>query len=222
MQRCFPVFFIYMNCLYFSYISSTGKLSLTPSPPPHHPLSMPGEDQEQPEVTSSSDAAKDDPDDATSPKSTSSSSSSDGRGEAKRTRLEGSCNCEDLRGVTCYLETKELWEKFHDLGTEMIITKTGRWVLLIATVDSGLEPRGLLRPLLHLEFKVLESVSSTRRLKYTVCGVCAYLMLMSWLCTREPHSEIMTGNITGIFEDAAADWCNIDYTYIFKVYLWKW
>ncbi len=24
-------------------------------------------------------------------------------------------------------ETKDLWEKFHDLETEMIITKTGRW-----------------------------------------------------------------------------------------------
>lgn len=28
--------------------------------------------------------------------------------------------------VQCRLETKELWDKFHDLGTEMIITKTGR------------------------------------------------------------------------------------------------
>ncbi|XP_069958175.1 T-box transcription factor TBX20 [Cherax quadricarinatus] len=97
-----------------------GKLSRTPSP---HPLSMPDDDdQEPPEVTSSSDAAKDDPDDATSPKST---TSSDGR-DSKRARLEGSCNCDDLRGVTCYLETKDLWEKFHDLGTEMIITKSGR------------------------------------------------------------------------------------------------
>ena len=31
-----------------------------------------------------------------------------------------------LAGVQCRLETKELWGKFHDLGTEMIITKTGR------------------------------------------------------------------------------------------------
>ncbi|XP_063880279.1 T-box transcription factor TBX20-like isoform X2 [Scylla paramamosain] len=97
-----------------------GKLSRTPSP---RPLSLPDDDQEPQEVTSSSDASKDDPDNATSPKST--TSSSDGR-DSKRARLEGSCNCEDLRGVTCYLETKELWEKFHDLGTEMIITKTGR------------------------------------------------------------------------------------------------
>lgn len=27
------------------------------------------------------------------------------------------------------LEGKELWEKFHKLGTEMVITKSGRWVL---------------------------------------------------------------------------------------------
>ena len=31
-----------------------------------------------------------------------------------------------LKHAQCYLETKELWEKFHRLGTEMIITKTGR------------------------------------------------------------------------------------------------
>lgn len=28
--------------------------------------------------------------------------------------------------IKCRLETKDLWDKFHDLGTEMIITKTGR------------------------------------------------------------------------------------------------
>jgi hypothetical protein len=31
-----------------------------------------------------------------------------------------------LSSVDCHLETRELWEKFHELGTEMIITKTGR------------------------------------------------------------------------------------------------
>lgn len=36
------------------------------------------------------------------------------------------CNCEELMKVDAKLETKELWEKFHELGTEMIITKTGR------------------------------------------------------------------------------------------------
>lgn len=33
---------------------------------------------------------------------------------------------EDMKHIQCHLETKELWDKFNDLGTEMIITKTGR------------------------------------------------------------------------------------------------
>uniref|UniRef100_A0A1B0FHU9 T-box domain-containing protein n=1 Tax=Glossina morsitans morsitans TaxID=37546 RepID=A0A1B0FHU9_GLOMM len=41
-------------------------------------------------------------------------------------KIVGSCNCDDLLPVQCHLETKELWDKFHELGTEMIITKTGR------------------------------------------------------------------------------------------------
>uniref|UniRef100_A0A182VSE8 T-box domain-containing protein n=1 Tax=Anopheles minimus TaxID=112268 RepID=A0A182VSE8_9DIPT len=43
-----------------------------------------------------------------------------------KSTIVGSCNCDELRPVQCHLETKELWDKFHDLGTEMIITKTGR------------------------------------------------------------------------------------------------
>ncbi len=35
----------------------------------------------------------------------------------------------ELASVQCRLETKELWDKFHELGTEMIITKSGRCVL---------------------------------------------------------------------------------------------
>lgn len=42
--------------------------------------------------------------------------------------LEERCNSEDLRHVSCRLETKDLWDKFNELGTEMIITKTGRSV----------------------------------------------------------------------------------------------
>ncbi len=34
--------------------------------------------------------------------------------------------CKELANVQCRLETKDLWDKFHELGTEMIITKTGR------------------------------------------------------------------------------------------------
>jgi len=33
-----------------------------------------------------------------------------------------------MLSITCCLETKELWKKFHQLGTEMIITKSGRSV----------------------------------------------------------------------------------------------
>ena len=40
--------------------------------------------------------------------------------------LQPKCNCEELKTVECHLETKDLWKKFDDYGTEMIITKTGR------------------------------------------------------------------------------------------------
>lgn len=46
--------------------------------------------------------------------------------EKTRTKMMTHCNCEELVNIECHLETKELWDKFHDLGTEMIITKTGR------------------------------------------------------------------------------------------------
>lgn len=41
------------------------------------------------------------------------------------------CTSPDLASTECYLESvsKELWSKFHELGTEMIITKTGRYVI---------------------------------------------------------------------------------------------
>jgi len=54
---------------------------------------------------------------------------------AKKTvEMKGRCNCDELLTVNCHLETKDLWDKFHDLGTEMIITKTGRYVLLFKLV----------------------------------------------------------------------------------------
>ena len=46
--------------------------------------------------------------------------------EDKPRFLKPKCNSEELLGVDFYLETKELWDKFNELGTEMIITKTGR------------------------------------------------------------------------------------------------
>ncbi|GIX73032.1 t-box transcription factor TBX20 [Caerostris darwini] len=44
----------------------------------------------------------------------------------KDPRLLPKCNCDELQRVEAILETKDLWEKFYELGTEMIITKSGR------------------------------------------------------------------------------------------------
>ncbi|KAK9730765.1 T-box [Popillia japonica] len=55
--------------------------------------------------------------------------------------LKVRCNCDELLGVECHLETKELWDKFHDLGTEMIITKTGRRMFPTLRVSfTGIRP----------------------------------------------------------------------------------
>lgn len=52
------------------------------------------------------------------------------RSEPVNHLIKPRCNCDELMAVDCQLETKELWDKFHELGTEMIITKTGRSVIL--------------------------------------------------------------------------------------------
>ncbi|CAG2206946.1 T-box transcription factor TBX20-like [Mytilus edulis] len=45
-----------------------------------------------------------------------------------------------LPNVKCRLETKDLWDKFNDIGTEMIITKTGRRMFpTVRASFSGLE-----------------------------------------------------------------------------------
>lgn len=46
--------------------------------------------------------------------------------EKQNAKTKIACNCDELLNTECHLETKDLWDKFHDLGTEMIITKTGR------------------------------------------------------------------------------------------------
>ncbi|XP_054710688.1 T-box transcription factor TBX20-like [Uloborus diversus] len=54
--------------------------------------------------------------------------------------LKGRCSCQDLLRVDCVLENKDLWEKFNELGTEMIITKTGRRMFPTLRVSfSGVE-----------------------------------------------------------------------------------
>ncbi|XP_066246393.1 T-box transcription factor TBX20-like [Euwallacea similis] len=58
---------------------------------------------------------------------------------SKKTKIL--CNCEELLSVECHLETKDLWDKFHDLGTEMIITKTGRRMFPTVRVSfTGIRP----------------------------------------------------------------------------------
>ncbi|XP_069698760.1 T-box transcription factor TBX20-like [Periplaneta americana] len=60
-------------------------------------------------------------------------------GAAARVKIR--CNCEELLQADCHLETKELWDKFHDLGTEMIITKTGRRMFPTCRVSfTGVRP----------------------------------------------------------------------------------
>lgn len=67
-----------------------------------------------------------------SPASTKSANSNNGDTASKNSKPELNpaclprCNSEELMKIDAKLETKELWEKFHELGTEMIITKTGR------------------------------------------------------------------------------------------------
>ncbi|XP_043475760.1 T-box protein H15-like [Leptopilina heterotoma] len=57
--------------------------------------------------------------------------------------LQERSNCDELRHVICHLETKELWDKFNELGTEMIITKTGRRMFPTCRVSfNGLRPEG--------------------------------------------------------------------------------
>ncbi|GFS62595.1 t-box protein H15-2 [Trichonephila inaurata madagascariensis] len=105
------------------------------------PASSVPEEDEEPEVDEGSDLNDETPSDdhpgkSPRPKKSSGSgsqkqrrSSSDGSASAANPyadTLKGRCNCQDLLRVDCVLENKDLWEKFNELGTEMIITKTGR------------------------------------------------------------------------------------------------
>lgn len=54
----------------------------------------------------------------------------------QQTCLPPAPHCLDMKGddvkgsPTVELEGRELWEKFNDLESEMVITKSGRWVIL--------------------------------------------------------------------------------------------
>lgn len=56
---------------------------------------------------------------------------------------EGAGRCEaEMSKVQCHLEIKELWDRFHELGTEMIITKSGRRMFPALRVSfTGLDPK---------------------------------------------------------------------------------
>nr|CAD7427300.1 unnamed protein product [Timema monikensis] len=59
----------------------------------------------------------------------------------KNPQLQERSNSDELRHVVCHLETKELWDKFNDLGTEMIITKSGRRMFPTCRVSfTGVRP----------------------------------------------------------------------------------
>ncbi|XP_064599046.1 T-box transcription factor TBX20-like isoform X2 [Liolophura sinensis] len=58
----------------------------------------------------------------------------------KQSKGVTSSGSKELSSIHCRLETKDLWDKFHDLGTEMIITKSGRRMFPTVRVSfSGLE-----------------------------------------------------------------------------------
>ena len=59
----------------------------------------------------------------------------------KRSRISETSNCTELSPVRCTLDNKELWDKFCEFGTEMIITRTGRRMFPTVRVSfSNLEP----------------------------------------------------------------------------------
>ncbi|CAH0393084.1 unnamed protein product [Bemisia tabaci] len=63
--------------------------------------------------------------------------SSNSPGPGPNPLLQERCNCEELKHVTCHLEGVDLWDKFNKLGTEMIITKTGRRMFPTVRVTFG-------------------------------------------------------------------------------------
>ena len=41
----------------------------------------------------------------------------------RKAKITGKSNCQDLDHVKCILDNKDLWDKFCEFGTEMIITR---------------------------------------------------------------------------------------------------
>ncbi|XP_043219685.1 T-box transcription factor TBX20-like [Amphibalanus amphitrite] len=81
-------------------------------------------------------------DDSASRGSTPCSEPSDSPQKPAKKGVRETSNCEELRDVHCQLEAKELWDKFFELGTEMIITKTGRRMFpTVRCSFTGVEPQ---------------------------------------------------------------------------------
>lgn len=103
----------------------------------------------------------------------SSGSGSSGSSSNSNPQIKPKCNCDQLRLVDCHLETKELWDKFNELGTEMIITKTGRSDSLIfsdqsTTTKSRLSSRKLFH-CLNQPISVRRRVRQSHRYRWS-CG----------------------------------------------------
>ncbi|XP_060518254.1 T-box transcription factor TBX20-like [Cylas formicarius] len=87
------------------------------------------------------ESRSDSPVDVSSTSETSTQSRTGRRTPTKNPLLQEKWTCEELRTVTCHLETKDLWDKFNELGTEMIITKTGRRMFPTVRVSfTGIRP----------------------------------------------------------------------------------
>ena len=52
----------------------------------------------------------------------------------KKSKVSEECSCEELSSIKCTLDNKDLWDKFCEFGTEMIITRTGRRMFPTARV----------------------------------------------------------------------------------------
>ena len=55
----------------------------------------------------------------------------------KKPKVQEKCNCPELSRVHCTLDNKDLWDKFCEFGTEMIITRTGRRMFPTVRVSFG-------------------------------------------------------------------------------------
>ena len=65
--------------------------------------------------------------------------------EPKTSRISGKSNCAALDSIKCTLENKDLWDKFAEYGTEMIITRSGRRMFptmrcTFGNLDMDIEP----------------------------------------------------------------------------------